>query len=189
MRVMWPEFGSSRSPRWLLTLSSSGVRSVVPRKFVAGLVPALPLMLQGARDPDRLAGDSAVRVDDADGLAGRARAAHAPLQCRAVEIVQLVRVQVLHLHLRVDRERRSAGIHDRLQPRPAAVVLADDSRAVRVGRVRLTLNPGEDPGCRPVCSEHPDPGLAQALLPGAGVGDPVDSDPVSGFAAHGRSGP
>ena len=49
--VMWPELYSSLSARWLLTLSSSGVRSVVPRKFEAGLVPALPVMLQAPAIP------------------------------------------------------------------------------------------------------------------------------------------
>ena len=38
--------GSSRSPRWLFTLNSSGWLSVVPRKCVPGVVPALPRVRQ-----------------------------------------------------------------------------------------------------------------------------------------------
>src|SRR5512144_7395 len=41
-----PNAGSNRPTRWPFTLTSSAWSSVVPRKFVAGFVPAFPVSAQ-----------------------------------------------------------------------------------------------------------------------------------------------
>src|SRR4051794_14971673 len=54
--------GSSRNARLPLTLKSSGWLSVVPRKFAAGVVPALPLAFQKVV-PNVVAFTSAATMD------------------------------------------------------------------------------------------------------------------------------
>ena len=171
-----PVFGSRRRARCPFTLSSSAWLSLVPRKFVPGVVPALPFRLHTPPPPT----GSHTTVPSALTDLTAEPAAQVPLTrfCRAAESrSSLSAFRLATLTPEVDGQRWSARVDDRLQPRATAAVLPTTPRLPE-SAVRLPLHAGTTPVVSRPFPAYRVPLLTQALLADAGGGDAVRSDPV-----------